>query len=555
MRKITLISSLLVVIVIFPLCLKNENTFITAENANQSKPISNDALGDPIGDSGILAQYTNTEFILDGNLSDWEQEGIESELLEFVNVYLAYDSNYVYVGLTYEDSTINNEIFTWNKTGMIDEDDASWNRFSGADDMAYVGFAPSDNITKGDFWIWTASNRTSDGYVYECDIEGNPDTGLTPYMMNTNDTDMNYWSSKPVYYNNWTPIVDYAAIPEGTLIDGWYNKGLITPTESQADVVMNWTHSNEQYTMEFKRQLDTSNSDDYVLDFVSDELTFYLGRANQHDTEDVNFSFYSFKITLANDPAELTFDTLPISTSEAFLITGQVYDDFMETEVRITCSSWEDTYGPGYYNLVTINTITGAWSFTFSFNEWDMPLGTNNITIAFDPMYENPIILWQEIDIEDIRPPNIFGITDVAEWYPEGIPLDVSEVTVIIGIEDDYYQTDDLNAYLYYYKGNDVISMVEMIHFSYYSRTFTGNILVEHSRDVDYLYFYFIEVFDGSLNKVTSTKLNFTSLGGVMLIDIGSENSHIVPLPTFEIALVAIVLITITGKARQKRRR
>lgn len=555
MRKITLISSLLVLIVICSVSIRNDHVYIRAENNNQSKSISSDALGDPIGDSGILAQYTNTEFILDGNLSDWEQEGIESELLANTDVYLAYDANYVYVGLTWEDSSFSNSIFTWNKTGMIDDDDADWVVINGEDDIAYMGFAPSDNMTKGDFWVWTASNRTYDGYVHECDYYGTPDTGLTPYMININNTDFHFWNSKPVYYNNWTSIVNYAAIPNSTLIDGWYNKGLITPTASQADVSVNWTYSNEHYTMEFKRLLDTTKSDDYALDFVSDELTFYLGNEDGDRTKDNNHYYRSFKITLANNPAELSFDTIPESISEALLITGEVYDDFIDTDIRVACSGWDDTYGPGVSFYVSINTITGAWSFLFFYEEWDMPLGTANITVSFYPKYEDPIILWQETEIEDTRPPNIYGITDIADWYPDGVPLDIDEVTITIGIEDDYCRNDDLSAYLFYYKDNDVLSMVQMVQFSSAGRTFSANIPVEHDEDIEHEYFYFVEVFDVTLNKVTTAKLNFTSITGIYTpIKTGSENSHIVPLPTLEIILAAMALITIIGKANLKKK-
>ncbi|MHA1461774.1 MAG: hypothetical protein ACTSQ0_01755 [Candidatus Heimdallarchaeota archaeon] len=556
MRKTTLISSLLILVVIFSASLKIENTNIRAESDDQSEPISCDALGDPIGDKGILAQYTNTEFILDGNLSDWETEGIESEVLAYTTVYLAYDSNYVYVGLTWDDISFNDSVFTWNKTGMYDDDDADWFPLDGADDMVSVGFAPSDNITKGDFWIWTASNRTLDGYVHECDYEGSPDMGLTPYLVNTNDTDFGYLGSKPVYYSNWTPIVDYAAIPIGTLIDGWYNKGLITPTASQVDVTMNWTYSNEQYTMEFKRPLDTSKSDDYALDFGSDDLTFYLNVKNQDDTIYESYYYRDFKITIANDPAELSFDALPESVSETLLITGEVYDDFEDVEIMITCSGWDNTFGPGVYFEASINTITGAWSFLFFYDEWDMPLGTNNITVSLDPKYEDPIILWQEIEIEDTRPPYIYGITDVSDWYPDGVPLNIDEITITIGIEDDYCQNDDLTAYLYYYKGDDVLSMEEMIQFSATGRTFSGVIPVEHDEDIEYLYNYFVEVFDATMNKVTTTKLNFTSITGIYTpILTGSENSQIVPLPILGITIAAMVLLSVIGKANQKKRK
>ncbi len=557
MRKRTIISSFLVLIVIFSMSFRNENIYIKTERDNQPKPISSDALGDPIGDSEIFAQFTNTEFILDGNLSDWEQEGIKSELLSNVNVYLAYDSNYVYIGLTWADSTFSDSVFTWNKTGMIDEDDADWEIIDGEDDIVSMGFAHSDNISKGDFWTWTASNRTHNGYVFEHDYGRNPDTGLTPYLINTNTTENIYWNAKPVYYNNWTPITNYSAIPNFTTIDGWYNEGLITPSASQADVSMNWTYSNEQYIMEFKRPLNTSKTDDCALDFVSDELTFYLEISGSFHTVSYNsFNFNSFKITITNNPAELTFDTMPSEISLSLLITGEVYDDFGNIKVRIECSGWNDTYGPNSYDYASIDLITGSWSFLFFYDNRNMPIGTNNITITLNPMYEDPIILWQLIDIEDTYPPHIYGVTNITDWYPKGIPLNIDKVTITIGIDDTYCDTDDLKAYLYYYKGDDVLSMVEMTQFSILGRTFSGNFSVEHDIEIDYLYFYYVEVFDVYMNKVTTTKLNFTSIAGIYTpIQTGSENSHIVYLPTLEIALAAMALITIIGKANKKKRK
>ncbi|MFW9924057.1 MAG: PGF-CTERM sorting domain-containing protein [Candidatus Thorarchaeota archaeon] len=462
----------------------------------------------PLGEKGIwAANIADSTITADGDLSDWVD--IPFGIINGINVSLAYDSSYVYIALQWKDTAYDIAMGKWNKTGMITDTLVDWQFVDGADDVLLVGF---DDGTDSDLMIWTASNRTQGDYMFECDVDGVADGGTLPYEMNTNETDT-FDDAKPLYDDDWAAIADETTVANGTMYKAWHDVDSITPTGSQTDAEIYWdwnTTIEHYYTMEFVRDLDTSQTDDFVIDFSS-PLTFYLGVADSADTYEMLIDFEALEVSLTNDDAELVFDVVADEITESLLITGTVYDDYEGWDLIVELSGWEDTYGPDSYDYCSVNVATGNWSYLFLFNENDMPLGDQTITVTFMTRYNGTLVEEQDTYFDDVKAPTIQGIVDIAERYPDGVPMDEEYVVVTVGLDDDYARNDDLTAYLYSYKGNDVALATIMTQFSPGSTTFIANITLVHDPVIAYNYTYFIEAYDTNLNKETSDHYMFTS--------------------------------------------
>ncbi len=468
--------------------------------------ITPDVMGDPMGDKGILAEdATAYTLVADGDLAEWD--GLSFEVFAGVNVSLVYDATYVYIALQWKDTTEDVQIGQWNKTGMVNSLLADWTFVDGADDVVQIGFADGAYANNNsDMMIWTASPRTNPGFAFECNATGDVDGGTLPYVMNTNETDT-FVDAKPEYESDLTTLIaDDLALANGTMYNAWLNATTVA-TGGQTDTVVSADWNNtlmDYYTVEMVRELDTGDADDFVLDFTED-LIFYVGTANQDDTFDMLINTKALNVALTNDAADLTFTTITADpVTSALVITGGVFDDFIDYGLTVVLSGWEDTYPAGQYFSPDVNEVTGNYSFLFFFDEWDMPLGEQTIFVTLYPMYEAPIVLNQTIEIDDVNAPSIEGIVDLQDRYPNGVPLDEDYVVVTVGLGDDYAQVDDIAAYLYSYAGNDVALKTDMVQFADGSTTFVANITIDHAFGVVNNYSYFIQAWDTNLNKVTS---------------------------------------------------
>lgn len=485
--------------------------FASSASAQESSFVYPDYTPVPLGEKGIWAAgIADSVITADGDLADWED--IPFGIINGINVSLAYDSSYVYIALQWKDTASDIAMGKWNKTGMITDTLVDWQFVDGADDVLLVGF---DDDTDVDIMVWTASNRTQGDYMFECDDEGTADGGTLPFEMNTNETDT-FVDAKPLYDDDWVAIADETTLANGTMYKAWHDVDTITPTGSQTNTEVYWdwnTTMEHYYTMEIVRDLDTGETDDLVIDFSS-PLYFYLGGADGDDTYDMLIDYEVLEVSLTNDDAELTFDTLEDTITESLLITGTVYDDYEGWDLIVECSGWEDTYGPGSFDYVSVNTATGNWSYLFIFNENDMPLGEMTITVSFMTRYNGTLVASQDTYFDDVNAPTIQGIVDVASRYPDGVPADEDYVVVTVGLDDDYCINDDITALLYSYKGNDVALSTPMVQFSSGSTTFIANITVLHeAAPVNYT--YFIQAWDTNLNKATSAHFVFTSATSV----------------------------------------
>ena len=480
----------------------------------------------PLGDKGIYAWNLTVDpvtFTLDGNLSDWD--GIHVDTFGGITIMIAFDDTDVYIALKWKDATFSDQVGYWNKTGDMNQtenpQEAYWDYLDGAADLLNLGFT---NGTHGDTWVWSAANITDDVYMLDVNSTGHLDTGTAPFLANSNETDTWDWvtgaafagANRPIYENDTTTLLppDETTIDNGTKYIGWKNDDVYaTPTSSQTDVQF-WVDYNasgdDYYTMEIKRALDTGNPDDWEIDM--EDCYFFIGYENAHSTAGLLIGTDMYSIAHDNDVATVTLNPIVSPVTEALLITGTVYDDYDGLELYVTMDGWDDTYGPGTYFDASITYATGNWSFLFYFDEYDMPLGDMEIFVYMDPKYEDVTVLNHTLSIDDIKAPQIGGIVDIAERYPAGVPLEDDYVTVTVGLSDDYCFVDDITAYIYSYKGNDVALKSDMVQFSSGGSTFTGNITVEHVPGEDVNYTYFIEAWDTNLNKVVSEKYTFLSL-------------------------------------------
>lgn len=493
---------------VFPFIISNSGIQINETNI-KSIPNNLDQLltpnSGPLGVNGIwainLSSFSNS-ISLDGNLTDWD--GIPKEEFDDLEISLAFDENFVYIAVQWEDSTLDNEVGKWNKTGMIDADDAQWEFIGGKDDQIKIGFHIGP---ENDYWVWTSSNITIDPYVYENEGNYTADSGELPFVMNTNGTDFE-GNVKPIYDNEQIPIVDWEVIPETTCIDAYFPN---TPTGSQTDVLVasDWNNTKENhYTLEFKRALDTGQTDDIIFDFGLSNFDFFIGKIDGETIEYFEFANYDYRISTENEIPTMTFDVIPGLVTKSLLIGGIVYDDYVNYNLTVNVT-WEYTPETGYIDYPIVNQFTGQWSYVLLYNEYFMPLGWQEIIIKFDPKYDDPINLNQTTFFDDIDPPEILGMVDIGNIYPNGVPSDTESVPITIGVRDNYDLTDYLIVQLYYWKDVDVALMTPMTQYSPGGVTFNADIYLSYDPSAENLYRYFVQVWDLSNNKVTSELYTF----------------------------------------------
>ena len=455
----------------------------------------------PSDDKGIMAQLTAATITLDGNVSEWDTAGILSETFGGATVYLAYDATYAYVAVTWADAIVSSDVSQWNKTDATD----GFEMTPGDDDVVTIGFTDDQTY---DFATWTVSNRTADAFAFEYNgSSGIVDTGTLPYIRNSKLDNFNA-SDFPIYDNSWDPILDNSTIPVHSKIIGWYTNET-TPTGSQTDVDVGWNHTGTHYVVEFQRLLNTGQADDLIIDFTSSSLMFNIGVANGDDAMDMIIATGTYRVALTNLPAALTFDAIPSDVNASLLLQGTAFDDYGAFYVDVWVDTWADTWGSVDY--VTVNLITGDWSYLLLFNEMDMPLGDANVWITLHAPYETDIAINWTSSFDDVNAPAIGGIIDLAARYPTGVPVDEAYVTVTVGISDDYDNVNNLTANLYSYVDDGIALATPMIQFYEDSSTYSANITIDPTADYSFQhnYTYFVQVWDTSNNKIRSADFTF----------------------------------------------
>ncbi|MBN1330550.1 MAG: hypothetical protein JXA54_13835 [Candidatus Heimdallarchaeota archaeon] len=446
-------------------------------------------VGTPMGEKGIWIVETTETINIDGDLSEWV--GIPNDFFAGVNTSLAYDANFVYVGCQWADTTNDNTFSTWNKTGLIDAGHVAFEKIIGEDDMLTVGFGDGTDM---DLWTWTASDRTFQA-AYEHDGAGNADGGDLPFVLNIGDN-----ASLPGFDNTQTAIDDYFAIANGTIYDGWFTN---TPTGSQTDVELAVNYTAGVYTIEIKRLLDPSQTDDIALNFSNlTDLTFYIGKANKDNAFDMDIPVTGFALAADNDPATLTFNTLTNPITESLLIKGTIFDDYLGYTFTTHLTGGSVRNG-------IINLDTGNWSYLYIYNAANMPLGSQQVFVDFDPKYEAPIALVQNITIADIKAPQILGVVDLDERFPEGYSNETAWIEVTCGLKDNYDSVNSIVARLYMKLNDGVYTVTPMVQFSAGGTTFNANVSLTYDSTTLNNYTYYIQAIDTSYNRQDSAKYWF----------------------------------------------
>jgi len=525
MKKTIVYAMVVISLFVIPFPLKNERELVIMGNENNSikdKEISTNIESNPLGINGIwivnLDDYNKT-IVLDGDISDWA--GIPYEEFNGVDVFLTYDNNFVYVATVWEDSSNDGDLSEWNKTGatLDNTTHATWAEYDGADDMVAVGFS---NGTYTDMWIWAESLRGDANYAFEVDDYWEPDAGTLPFHRNIDVGPATFGWSQPDMDNNSVLITDHNDLANGTSYIGWFDD---TPTESQIDVniAKTWNATgDDRYIVEFRRALNTSNLDDIKLNFDNlANMSFFVGVEDNQECRNMHVGIIELTLSDTNIQATFDWDDVNSPVNSALLLTGHIWDDFDGLEIWIMLSGWEDTYGPdSWWNYANcINSYTGDWSALFYYDENDMPLGNHVLTVKFKPKYDEELILSQEVTIVDDVAPQLVGLVNMNDRYPNGVPNNHEYVHVTIGASDNYQyyipglgysDTDFLSVFLFYIIGG-VVNMVPMVQFSPGGSTFSANITLDHTytRNIT----YYVQAFDPIGNTVVSEYLWFYSMG------------------------------------------
>jgi len=295
---------------------------------------------------------SDSSIFIDGFFSDWTNITFESYV--GVDVAIGYDDTNIYVAAEWADAAENDLVSMWNKTGMIETDEAAWEFIEGEDDRLAVGFS---NGIDADIWVWTASNRTDDDYAYEMNITGHPDSGNLPFVMNTNGTTLTD-SAIPIYNSTFQPIIDYNVIPNGTMINAWFPQ---TPNGSQTDVDIAHFFDGVYHRVEFRRAIDTGNDDDdYVWD-LSDltDIHFVISSSNRDDAE--NMDFFMTSVVETREWYDITVTTNVHVLGDAKIHSSGINNGTSVTgEQKIDSVNWKLVEDPlAFPTIVTFLIILG----------------------------------------------------------------------------------------------------------------------------------------------------------------------------------------------------
>ena len=505
---LTMFSSLITVV--------NFSSPTSGSSETPATPVASpEALNDPMGTKGVLLTDVTGLITVDGSIGDWIT--IDHDIFNGVDTYIGNDSTYVYVAVAWVDSSKDGKVSEWNKTGSTVDTavNGTWVEYDGADDMVSVGFS---NGTYTDMWTWTYSLRNGTTYAYESNSTGGADGGNLPFVRNL---DAAYAADdwlQPATDNFSAAITDHDALANGTSYKGWFGN---TPTAGQTDVDVAWKWNesgDDRYVVEFRRLQDTGlYVDDIDLDLNNlTNMSFFVGSANKQDFIDMDVSVAEYTMHDDNVAMEFWWDAVDDEVNGAMLLTGTIYDDYDDVEIWIRLSGWDATYGADFWwNYAGgINVVTGAWSALFYYDEDDMPLGDQQINVSVHAKYEALNDTYQNVSIVDDIAPQVVGLVDMNERYPNGVPNGTEYVPITVGASDNYQywvdgtgytDKDMLTVYLFSWEGDDVALMTPMVQFSSGGTTFSANItLPAILAGETFNYTYFVEVWDPENNKVTS---------------------------------------------------
>jgi hypothetical protein len=433
---------------------------------------------------------------------------------------------------------------------------ATWDFITGAEDIVTFGFSNTTSIDGG---TWTASNRTDDSHAWEFGDFYYSDEGVKPFDVNSFTIFYeDYYFDMPIFDNNHIPIVDYASIPIGTSFAAYYPQ---TPTLSQTDfeIGWNWNESlHNGYSMEITRKLNTGNSDDILLNFSLADQGIFIGIADRESTYDMKCNVDYMNIGTTNIPANFTFNPITSPVTGDLFLTGIVQDDYDINYVEIKIFSENETQNPIRNWSTSIWGYTGRWDEEVLYNFDELPLGELNITVTIDPLYEDPITLWQVVDVQDNIAPVISGIVDLNFRYPYGIPSSETNVTIVAGVYDNYGSIN-LTVTLYYSTNHGVQGEVVMVPFSSQATTFNGEIPLPEvnasSENPTYHNFTFYIMAKDLMNHTTYSQNYSFIYPDILEREEGKWIKLAYIIPPSVLALGLIIALPIIFQRRKKRKK
>jgi hypothetical protein len=281
--------------------------FITVLFASQSVIAVSDGIT-------LMAVTTTDTITIDGELmeSAWDDAealiipSIDGSGINVVLKALADDTN-IYIFAAWNDTTLDNARKGWSYNGT------HWENVGGNEDRIEFAWGVGSDIVCGhnpgtadamlfDVWHWKAARtdvggwaddkywdgsgrhadvKTAGGYSDNSVVAQAADsTAITTALGNStnvaafSDADRPFWDNIGVEIA-WTAGVN--ATPVGDFINGYKS---VLPTGSRGDVVAESVYNGTAWNVEFKRALDTGNSDDDVTFVAGSSTPFYLAVHN-----------------------------------------------------------------------------------------------------------------------------------------------------------------------------------------------------------------------------------------------------------------------------------
>ncbi|MFW9805303.1 MAG: ethylbenzene dehydrogenase-related protein [Candidatus Thorarchaeota archaeon] len=302
-------------------------------------------------DGITLSPTMTTETItIDGQMTESAWSGADVLIVPSIhdsgiNVILSalIDDAYIYVFAAWNDSTEDNTRRAWSYNGT------NWENVGGNEDRITLAWSSGASIVCGhnpasadallfDVWHWKASRTAPagwaddkywDGYGRQSDaktaggysensvvVQADNASAITTALGNSTNVAAYSNDDRPFWDNNgveitWTNGIN--ATPVGDFIDGYKTE---IPTGSRGDLIAGSVHNGTAWNVEFRRALDTGNTDDDIAFSPGSTIPFYLAvHNNSGDAAHFVAGGFSSPITFQLNIPSSSPTTTPTSTT------------------------------------------------------------------------------------------------------------------------------------------------------------------------------------------------------------------------------------------------
>ena len=259
----------------------------------------------------LTAHNTTDSITLDGDASETAWSGAEALTITDVDgsgidvtLKALTDGSDIYIYATWNDDTENATRKGWSHNGT------HWSNVGGNEDRISIIWGVDDaSVICGhdpgtedsmlfDVWHWKATRtalggwaddkywdgtgrhsdaKTAGGYSDNSVVAQAADAAAITSALGNSSAVSAFSDDDRPYWDNAGDIISWTnganATPVGDFINGYKT---VAPTGSRGDVLTGSTHNGTAWNVEFKRTLDTGNSDDDVAFEVDTPVSFYL---------------------------------------------------------------------------------------------------------------------------------------------------------------------------------------------------------------------------------------------------------------------------------------